>query len=600
MPHKSKHNSPKLSLIASQLVLATLLSTTTTGCSEQGPVDADPAAQAQESTDSSNDSRPEAFPLPEPAAVGEAIDEAQFFNKLEASLPSNARDRVERAFKIIQRGDEQFEGMQIAQIIPMHFLTNAKVHQVEVKLTRNGESSGYLNLALSKHNDRVWFDSDSESAITPVQALIRKYPKALHAVKLYQIGLVDVAAEDENGNLLGYLGLDAPAPGKLSEFWTKIKERMPEVELAENDSYGDEDAIYPENPDSYTKSCEGNRMYKKVLRDKGLPVWKQFTVERKGEHCAVGGTPLAMGMALAWMDVAWPSVNFIMGPGKETMVDDNNRFGPAPTLIREIADTFGTYCGHSDEDTMPGGATVISDIQLQRSLNHVLKYKNRGKTDVRAKVVDYRNTSHSEIEDDIFNELRYRKRPVVIGGRLSKIPRWKGDPNRDGHAWGVDGVRYPSIKGCDSKHRKVRMNWGWDGTVSQPEGITKDNTTWMRLNRFSSAVNRVTYFTHSINDCDLPVGHKNYCDQCGPCGYGDGHCRNHSECEGDLVCEANQGKRFGFEPSRSVCVSPEVSQCERSCHSAFDDCINATGDMPGEKPDIRSCRFERSRCLDRC
>lgn len=596
--HK-KHTFSKLSIATSQLTIAAMLATSASGCGEQAPPK--PQVQAQDDQKDGTGAGTESFPLPEPTAAGEEISEVQFFEKLQATVPASARTQVERAFEVIQRRNEGLEGTQIAQVTPMHFLTDAKVRQVQVKLTRNGESAGYLNLALSKHNDHVWFDSDSSSKTTPLELLLRRFPEARRAVKLYQVGLVDVAAEDEHGNLLGYVGINAPSPKKFVEFWNQRKSNAPAVMPDQDEVYNEDDAVYPEDPQGYVKDCEDNRMKKKVLRDDGLPIWNQFTVDRKGQECWVGCTPLAFGMAMAWMDVAWPSVNFIMGPGKESKVDNNNKFGPAPTLIKEVAEGLGTYCGESEEGEIPLGYTSLSPKDLERRLDDLLKYKNRGKTDVWSDVIDYRDRPNRDIEEDIFNELRNRNRPVVISsGSLSKLEDWDGSSKNDGHSWAIDGVCYPTIKGCEPKRRKVRMNWGWGGGTVSDVYDTLADTSWFRLHKFSRAVNTVTYFKKSRNGCSLPVGHKDYCKECGPCRYGDGHCRNDNECEGELVCEANQGKRFGLKSSRSVCVSPEVSDCEVACHRNFDDCISASASIPGEKPDISGCREARQRCLSRC
>ena len=40
----------------------------------------------------------------------------------------------------------------------------------------------------------------------------------------------------------------------------------------------------------------------------------------------------------------------------------------------------------------------------------------------------------------------------------------------------------------------------------------------------------------SVPDCQLPVGHNDYCRDCGPCPEGEGDCDNNSECLGDLTC----------------------------------------------------------------
>jgi hypothetical protein len=36
--------------------------------------------------------------------------------------------------------------------------------------------------------------------------------------------------------------------------------------------------------------------------------------------------------------------------------------------------------------------------------------------------------------------------------------------------------------------------------------------------------------------CPHPIGHWDYCRDCGPCDLGQGDCDNDSECRGGLVC----------------------------------------------------------------
>ena len=57
--------------------------------------------------------------------------------------------------------------------------------------------------------------------------------------------------------------------------------------------------------------------------------------------------------------------------------------------------------------------------------------------------------------------------------------------------------------------------------------------------------------------CHLQPGKKAFCSRCGPCGEGQGNCRNDNQCFGDLVCEDDAGARFGFQPQTNVCVAPK-------------------------------------------
>ena len=42
------------------------------------------------------------------------------------------------------------------------------------------------------------------------------------------------------------------------------------------------------------------------------------------------------------------------------------------------------------------------------------------------------------------------------------------------------------------------------------------------------------------NEC-LPLGHNDYCRDCGPCNEGQGDCDNDGECAGDLTCPQVDG-----------------------------------------------------------
>lgn len=42
-------------------------------------------------------------------------------------------------------------------------------------------------------------------------------------------------------------------------------------------------------------------------------------------------------------------------------------------------------------------------------------------------------------------------------------------------------------------------------------------------------------------DCDLDLGHTDYCRECGPCDEGEGDCDSDSDCRGDLVCVMQDG-----------------------------------------------------------
>lgn len=58
--------------------------------------------------------------------------------------------------------------------------------------------------------------------------------------------------------------------------------------------------------------------------------------------------------------------------------------------------------------------------------------------------------------------------------------------------------------------------------------------------------------------CDSAVpGSKRFCKQCGPCGAGQGNCRDDTDCVGDLSCGEDVGEDFGFSAETDVCVPPD-------------------------------------------
>lgn len=42
-------------------------------------------------------------------------------------------------------------------------------------------------------------------------------------------------------------------------------------------------------------------------------------------------------------------------------------------------------------------------------------------------------------------------------------------------------------------------------------------------------------------ECTLPVGHNDYCRDCGPCAVGEGDCDTDDECQGSLICPQVSG-----------------------------------------------------------
>ena len=51
----------------------------------------------------------------------------------------------------------------------------------------------------------------------------------------------------------------------------------------------------------------------------------------------------------------------------------------------------------------------------------------------------------------------------------------------------------------------------------------------------------------------LPEGHDDFCEVQGPCGPGDGNCKNDVECVLGLECLVDAGLTYGLEPHVDVC-----------------------------------------------
>jgi hypothetical protein len=56
--------------------------------------------------------------------------------------------------------------------------------------------------------------------------------------------------------------------------------------------------------------------------------------------------------------------------------------------------------------------------------------------------------------------------------------------------------------------------------------------------------------------CSIPVGHLEYCRDCGPCSEGQGNCEGDAECQGDLICAQNVGADYGWPAVIDVCEQP--------------------------------------------
>ena len=111
-------------------------------------------------------------------------------------------------------------------------------------------------------------------------------------------------------------------------------------------------------------------------------------------------------------------------------------------------------------------------------------------------------------------------------------------------------------------------------------------------------------------DCQWPVGHSNYCEDCGPCGDGEGDCDGDYECQSGLVCATDVGADHGYAPEVDVCVTPgcrwsrgDLNYCrdcgpcvqgegncqnDSECQSGLDCAVDVGADH-GYAPDVDVC-----------
>jgi len=63
-------------------------------------------------------------------------------------------------------------------------------------------------------------------------------------------------------------------------------------------------------------------------------------------------------------------------------------------------------------------------------------------------------------------------------------------------------------------------------------------------------------------ECNVPVGHYDYCKLCGPCENGQGDCDTDTDCSGDLICAADIGLEFELGEFVDVCIPPDSCPVE--------------------------------------
>jgi len=69
--------------------------------------------------------------------------------------------------------------------------------------------------------------------------------------------------------------------------------------------------------------------------------------------------------------------------------------------------------------------------------------------------------------------------------------------------------------------------------------------------------------------CPWPLGHPNYCRDCGPCGAGLGDCDGDAQCESGLSCVDDVGANFGFVSNIDVCLDDSLSCSLSPGHADF-------------------------------
>ena len=75
----------------------------------------------------------------------------------------------------------------------------------------------------------------------------------------------------------------------------------------------------------------------------------------------------------------------------------------------------------------------------------------------------------------------------------------------------------------------VGANYGWASTIDVCEGVT--------------------------SGCTWSVGDWDYCKDCGPCSSGQGDCDYDSECKSGLICVDDVGANYGWHQDIDVCQS---------------------------------------------
>ena len=118
------------------------------------------------------------------------------------------------------------------------------------------------------------------------------------------------------------------------------------------------------------------------------------------------------------------------------------------------------------------------------------------------------------------------------------------NPSRAEPAWVVDADE-PPANYADTEGVMWKLGEVFAPTASAGENSVSVSVDTMTQDGFVVTVD-------FSRDCPLPLGHGNYCRDCGPCAAGEGDCEQ-AQCAADLVCSQDVGANYGFPAHIDVC-----------------------------------------------